>query len=96
MVVLRRCISISTFCLTLKLFFVRGLSKYKESILLTRDNAMYTSPCIRIPAGSNATLSSVSPCDMWIVRAHASLIENCFQIFSRPVLDDVDTIFLYS
>jgi hypothetical protein len=69
------------------------LSKYKESILLTRDNVVYTSPCIRIPAGSNATLSSVSPCDLWTVHAHASLIGNCFRIFSRHVFADVDTGF---
>jgi hypothetical protein len=68
----RRCISVSTLCLTLKLSFVRALSKYKDSMFLTWDKVVYTSPCIHIPVGSKATLSSVSPCDMCIVRAHAS------------------------
>ena len=62
-------------------------------MFLTRDKAMYTSPCIRIPTGSEETLSSVSPCDLWIVRAHASLIGNFFRIFTRPVFVDVDTSF---
>jgi hypothetical protein len=62
-------------------------------MLLTRDSAVYTSPCMRIPAGWNETLSSVSPCDLWTIRAHASLIRNCFRIFSRPVFVDVDTGF---
>ena len=52
------------------LSFVRVLNKYKDSMFLTWDRVVYTSPCIRIPAGSKETLSSVIPCDMWIVRAH--------------------------
>ena len=92
-IVPRRCISISNLCLDLKLSFVRGLSKYKESILLTGYSVVYTSPCIWIPTGWNATLSSVSPCDFWTVRAYASLIGNCFWILSIPVFVDVDTGF---
>ena len=77
----RRCISVSIFCFTLKLSILRGCSKYKDSMFLTRDKVVYTNPWIRIPAGSNATLSSVKPCDLCIVRAHASLIGNYFRIF---------------
>jgi hypothetical protein len=66
---------------------------YMESLLLTWDSVLYTIPCIWIPAGWNATLSSVSPCDLWTVRAHACLIRHCFWIFSRTVFDDVDTSF---
>jgi len=51
---------------------------------------VYTGPCIQIPVGSNATLSSVIPCDLSTIHAHASLIGNCFRIFSRPVFADVD------
>jgi hypothetical protein len=93
MLVLRCFISISTSCLNLKLYFLRALSKYKESILLTWDNDVYTSPCIRIPTWSNATVSSVSPCNLWTIHAHASLIGNCFRIFSPLVFADVDTGF---
>ena len=50
-------------------------------MFLTRDRAVYTNPCIHIPVGSNATPSSVNPCDLCIVRAHASWTRNCFQIF---------------
>ena len=54
-------------------------------MFLTRDSAVYTNPCIRIPVGSNATPSSVNPCDLCIVHAHASWIGNYFRIFKFPV-----------
>jgi hypothetical protein len=61
--------------------------------LLKWDNVVYTIPCIWIPASWNATLSSVSPSNLWTVRAHECLIRNCFWIFSQPVFIDVDTGF---
>lgn len=71
-VVCKRCISQFTFCLTLKLLCLRGLNKYNDSMFLTRDSAVYTRPCTCTPVGSNASLSKVKPCDLCIVRAHAS------------------------
>jgi hypothetical protein len=62
-------------------------------MFLTQDKAVYTNPWIRIPLGSNATLSSVKPWDLCIVRAHASLIGNCFQIFKWDVFFVVDSGF---
>ena len=54
-------------------------------MLLTRDSGVYTNPCVRIPIGSNATQSSVNPCDLCIVCAHASWIWNCLWIFKFPI-----------
>ena len=54
-------------------------------MFLTRDSVVYTNPCICIPVGSNATPSSVNPCDLCIVRAHANWTGNYFQIFKFPV-----------
>ena len=54
-------------------------------MFLMQDNTLYTNPCIHIPVGSNATPSSVNPCDLCIVHAHASWTRNCLQIFKFPV-----------
>jgi hypothetical protein len=75
----RRCILVSIFCFTLKLSIFREFRKYKDFMFLTRDKVFYTGPWIRIPTGSNATLSSVKPCDLCILRAHASLIGIVFR-----------------
>ena len=39
-VVCKRCVSQLTFCLTLKLLCLRGLSKYNDSMFLTCANTM--------------------------------------------------------
>ena len=55
---------------------------------------VFTNPWHRITKGSNARLSSVKPCDLCIVRAHASWIGNCFLIFKLPVFADIEIGFV--
>ena len=74
-------ISMWTFSLTLKLSFVKAFIRYSDCMFLTRDSEVYTNPCIHIPVGSNATPSSINPCDLCIVHTHASWTGNYLRIF---------------
>ena len=52
---------------------------------------MYRLIHVFIPKGSNARQSSVSPCDLCIMRAHANCTGNCLRSFQCPIfiVDDI-------
>jgi hypothetical protein len=77
----RHCTSMSTFLFNLKFSLVRSFRKYNDSMFFTWENVVHTKPCFHIPVVSNETPSSVKPCDLCIMHAHASGLETAFRSY---------------